>query len=137
LYSTTNGGSRYTFDPDYGGKVSMPTGHQAAPLRPDTMMSRAAPDASRPRALFADDRSRYVANQASTAGLHLNIAFLSGDEQCESMVQTSWKRHMCSQGALARACSRRSFQDLCHNACVCLTCSTASCFSESKMVMSS
>ena len=39
----------------------MPTGHQAAAVRPDTMMSRAAPDASRPRALFADDRSRYVA----------------------------------------------------------------------------
>ncbi|KAA6426793.1 MAG: hypothetical protein FRX49_03118 [Trebouxia sp. A1-2] len=58
LYSMTNGGSRYTFDPDYGGKVSMPTAHQPAPLRLDTMMSRAAPDASRPRALFADDRSR-------------------------------------------------------------------------------
>ncbi|KAL0026071.1 hypothetical protein WJX79_006962 [Trebouxia sp. C0005] len=58
LYSMTNGGSRYTFDPDYGGKVSMPTAHQPAPLRLDTMMSHAAPDASRPRALFADDRSR-------------------------------------------------------------------------------
>lgn len=81
----TNGGSRYTFDPDYGGKVSMPTAHQPAPLRLDTMMSHAAPDASRPRALFADDRSRYAANQASTAGLHAVIAFLSGDQQCESM----------------------------------------------------
>ena len=53
----------------------MPTAHQPAPLRPDTMMSRAAPDASRPRALFADDRSRYVVNQASTSGPHADIAF--------------------------------------------------------------
>jgi hypothetical protein len=63
----------------------MPTGHQPAPLRPDTMMSRAAPDASRPRALFADDRSRYVAYQDSTADLQADIVFLSGDEQRESM----------------------------------------------------
>ncbi len=116
----------------------MPTAHQPAPLRPDTMMSRAAPDASRPRALFADDRSRYVANQASAAGLHADIAFLSGDQQCETMyVQSFCRLHMRSQGAHARAGSCHSFQDLCHNAYVCLTCSTASCFSESKMVMSS
>ena len=63
----------------------MPTAHQPAPLRPDTMMSRAAPDASRPRALFADDRSRYVANQASAAGLHADVVLLSGDKQCGSM----------------------------------------------------
>lgn len=64
LYSSTNGGSRYTFDPDYGGKVSMPKAHHPQPIRPDTTMSRHAPDASRPRALFADDRSRYAEQQA-------------------------------------------------------------------------
>lgn len=60
LYSSTNGGSRYVFDPDYGGKVSMPKAPPPQPSRPDTMMSRHAPDASRPRALFADERSRYA-----------------------------------------------------------------------------
>lgn len=60
LYSSTNGGSRYVFDPDYGGKVSMPKAPPPQPSRPDTTMSRHAPDASRPRALFADERSRYA-----------------------------------------------------------------------------
>ena len=64
LYSSTNGGSRYVFDPDYGGKVSMPKAGNPQPIRPDTTMSRHAPDASRPRALFADERSRYVEQQA-------------------------------------------------------------------------
>ncbi len=73
LYSSTNGGSRYTFDPDYGGKVSMPTAHHPLPARPDTLMSRAAPDASRPRALFADDRSRYATPPAS---LTRNVSML-------------------------------------------------------------
>ena len=64
LYSSTNGGSRYVFDPDYGGKVSMPKVHNPHPIRPDTTMSRQAPDASRPRALFADERPRYAEQQA-------------------------------------------------------------------------
>ena len=73
LYSTTNGSSRYTFDPDYGGKVSMPTAHQPGPSRPDTLMSRIAPDASRPRALFADDRSRYAGSMPSCGWAHRTV----------------------------------------------------------------
>lgn len=53
LYRTTNGSSRYNFDPDYGGKVSMPKGHQAGP-------PSVHDQAGRPRALFAEERSRCV-----------------------------------------------------------------------------
>ena len=85
LYSSTNGGSRYVFDPDYGGKVSMPKAGNPQPIRPDTTMSRHAPDASRPRALFADERSRYVEQQAQVhwqASLHQHDMYMLQSWTC-------------------------------------------------------
>lgn len=77
LYSTTNGGSRYNFDPDYGGKVSMPKAHAYASIRPDSLHPRHAPDASRPRALFADDRSGHGGS-------------IRGDDETCSLPATTW-----------------------------------------------
>jgi len=58
---------------------------------------------------------------------------MSSARVCADVLQTA---HMLLQGAHVRAGSCHSFKDLYHNACVCLTCSTASCLSESKLCVS-
>lgn len=59
----------------------MPTAHQPGPSRPDTLMSRVAPDASRPRALFADDRSRYAGSKKNPYRC-IFVSFLVGILLC-------------------------------------------------------
>jgi len=58
LYQQTNGGSRYTFDPEYGGKIDLAArrGHDGAAAAPAASEpARGAPDRPRVRELFGSE----------------------------------------------------------------------------------